>query len=134
PAVLTEGGLRPAMRSLAARSTVPVAVDVDDLPEARLPAPVEATAYFVISEGLANIAKYAEATRATVRLSSDPSMHEPRLRVEVSDDGIGGADTSAGSGLRGLADRIGALDGTLSVISPPGGGTTLLAELPCASS
>ncbi len=136
PAVLTEGGLRPALRSLIGRSPVSVELDLDQLPDHRLPASVEATAYFTVSEGLTNIARSASAASAWVSLGCDPTGAdgEPRLRVEVRDDGDGGADPTAGSGLRGLADRIGALDGSLTIISPPGGGTTLLADLPCASS
>jgi signal transduction histidine kinase len=88
---------------------------------------VESAAYFVVSEALANVGKYAEATHAavTVRRSNR------RVTVEVADDGVGGADAAQGSGLRGLADRVAALDGTLSLESPPGRGTLLRAEIPC---
>jgi PAS domain S-box-containing protein len=134
PAVLTEGGLRPALRSLCTRASLPVDLDLDRLPEHRLPSPVEATAYFVVSEGLTNVVRSSGASSASVTLSCDAASADSRLLVEVRDDGLGGADPSAGSGLRGLADRIGALDGTLTITSPPGGGTTLLADLPCASS
>jgi PAS domain S-box-containing protein len=134
PAVLTEGGLRPALRSLVSRSKLPVTLDTDHLPSYRLPGPVEATAYFVVSEGLTNVARSAGASSVSVRLACDETAADHRLLVEVRDDGLGGADPSAGSGLRGLADRIGALDGTLTITSPPGGGTILLADLPCASS
>ncbi len=125
PAVLTERGLEPALRSLAARAPVPVelAADADE----RLPAPVEAAAYFVVSEALANVAKYARATEATVRVQRADGV----VVVEVADDGVGGADATRGSGLRGLADRVAALDGALAVESPPGGGTRLRAEFPC---
>ena len=94
----------------------------------RLPAPVESAAYFVVSEALANVAKYAQATHAKV------VVRRPRGRVivEVTDDGVGGADAARGSGLRGLADRVAALDGTLAVESPAGRGTRLHAEMPCA--
>jgi signal transduction histidine kinase len=126
PAVLTDRGLEPALRSLAARATVPVAVDaaLD-----RLPGAVESAAYFVASEGLANVAKYAHATRATVAVRRTGG----RVVVEVADDGIGGADAARGSGLRGLADRVAALDGTIAVDSPTGRGTRLRAEIPCAA-
>jgi signal transduction histidine kinase len=128
PAVLTERGLEPAVRGLTARAPVPVEL-VASL-GGPLPAAVETAAYFVVSEGLTNVAKYARAAHATVRME----RVDGRLLLEVSDDGIGGAAASAGSGLRGLSDRVAALDGALEVTSPPGGGTTLRVELPCASS
>jgi PAS domain S-box-containing protein len=124
PAVLTERGLSAAVGALATRCTVPVEV-VDPLQE-RLPAAVEATAYFTVAEALTNVAKYAEATHAVVSLV----CNDEGLVVEVRDDGIGGASTSGGSGLSGLMDRIGALDGTLSVESPAGQGTLVRAVLP----
>jgi signal transduction histidine kinase len=124
PAILTEAGLGPAIDTLAARSTVPAAVL--SVPDRRLSAGVEATAYFVVSEALANVAKYASATRATV--AADCPGDD--LRVEVADDGIGGADPAAGSGLRGLADRVAALGGSLVVESPAGGGTRVIATIP----
>jgi signal transduction histidine kinase len=127
PAVLTERGLEPALRSLAARSPVPVTLEADA--GERLPAPVEAAAYFVVSEALANVAKYAQASGATVRVHRDDGV----AVVEVADDGVGGADVTRGSGLRGLADRVAALDGALAVDSPPGGGTRLHAEFPCTA-
>jgi signal transduction histidine kinase len=126
PAVLSERGLEPAIRSLAARAPVPV--ELVGAAGDRLPAAVETAAYFVVSEALANIAKYAEADAATVRIERD----DGELRVEVSDDGVGGATAGAGSGLRGLADRVAALGGALEVVSPRGGGTRLRATLPCA--
>jgi signal transduction histidine kinase len=124
PAILTERGLVPALHSLAERSTVPATVDANL--EARLPAPVEATAYFVVSEALANVAKYSKATAVSVRAGATDGV----LAVEVIDDGIGGADPSRGSGLRGLADRVAAVDGTLKVESPPGKGTRLTVRIP----
>jgi signal transduction histidine kinase len=125
PAVLTERGLEPALHALASRTTVPVTLETDG--EQRLPAPVEAAAYFVISEALANVSKYSQATEATVAVR----RARGRLTVEVTDDGIGGADAAHGSGLRGLGDRVAALDGTLSLESPPGRGTRLHVEIPC---
>jgi PAS domain S-box-containing protein len=124
PAVLTDRGLEPALLSLVTR--VPVPVTVAEAPKDRLPEPVEAAAYYVVAEALTNVAKYANANAATVRVSRDNG----RAVVEVADDGIGGADATRGSGLRGLADRVEALDGTLHVTSPPGGGTTIRAEIP----
>ena len=111
---------RPRDRDVAARAAVPVEVVAP--PDERLPAVAEATAYFTVSEALTNVAKYAQATHATVRLAND----DGELVVEVQDDGIGGAKAGTGSGLSGLADRVGAIDGPLSVTSPAGQGT------PCA--
>jgi PAS domain S-box-containing protein len=125
PAVLSDHGLAAALKSLAGRSPVPV--QVASVPEERLPAPVEAAAFFVVSESLANIAKYAQASQARVTVT----RANGRAVVEVLDDGVGGADPERGSGLRGLSDRIEALDGSLDVSSPPGGGTKVLAEIPC---
>jgi signal transduction histidine kinase len=124
PAVLTDRGLAPAIETLAARAPVPV--EVVSLPTERLSPVAEATAYFTVSEALTNVAKYAHATHATVRLASD----DHALVIEVQDDGIGGAHASTGSGLSGLADRVGAADGSLSVDSPPGQGTLVRAVLP----
>jgi signal transduction histidine kinase len=124
PAILTEEGLPPAVESLADRSSVPVRV-MSDL-TARLPEPVEATAYFVISESLANVAKHARASGVHVTITTRDGF----LRLGVGDDGIGGADPASGSGLRGLQDRVSAVGGTLRVQSPPGGGTRVLAEIP----
>jgi signal transduction histidine kinase len=124
PAILTEAGLGPAMTVLAARSAVPATVSA--VPQDRLPAPVEATAYFVISEGLANVAKYSGASEATIGATLTGSV----LRVEVADDGQGGADSSRGTGIRGLEDRVAALGGKLTVESPPGRGTLIVAEIP----
>jgi signal transduction histidine kinase len=124
PRELVERGLAGALEALASRSPVPVGLDLA-LPE-RVPADAERTAYFVCSEGLANVAKYAGASHAQIAMSAVGS----RLHVTVADDGRGGADPGRGSGLRGLADRVEALGGSLSVESPLGGGTRLLAELP----
>ncbi len=125
PAALTDGGLAAALAELAAASPVPVQLDTL---EGRLPPPVEATAYFVCSEALANTAKYAGASRARVRAVLD----ETHLRVEVSDDGVGGADPAGGSGIRGLVDRVESLGGRLSVESTRTAGTTVVADLPLA--
>ena len=126
PAVLTERGLAPAIAALAARAPVPV--EVLDVPAERLAEAAETTAYFTVAEALTNVAKYAEATYATVRVACENSS----LVVEIRDDGIGGADPDGGSGLSGLADRVAACDGALSVISPPGEGTVVRAVLPLA--
>ena len=99
------------------------------LPPMRLPDRAEVTAYFVIAEALTNAAKYAEPTRVTVRVK----VHGKRVTVEVADDGCGGADASAGTGLLGLADRVDTLDGRLTLSSPAGAGTTVTAEFSCAS-
>src|SRR5205085_663808 len=124
--VLTEAGLAAALQSLAERSTVPVTVLA--APSERLPATVEATAYFVVSEALANCQKHAAAS--TVSVSAE--LRTGRLDVLVIDDGVGGADFRAGSGLRGLLDRVAALGGRLVVESAPGAGTIVRAEIPCA--
>ncbi len=124
PAILTNRGLPAAVEDLASRATVPV--DVLATPDERLPDPVEAAAYFVVSECLANIGKHAEATSATVSVRAV----DERLFVEVSDDGRGGAGLDGGSGMLGLLDRVGALGGTLTVDSPPGHGTRVVAEIP----
>jgi len=126
PQILGERGLAAALETLAARSPIPVKVSA---PEERLPEPVEAAAYYVVSEALANATKHARAQRVAVRLDRQNGT----LAIEVADDGVGGASTSAGSGLRGLLDRVEALDGRLYVTSPAGGGTTIRAEIPCAS-
>jgi signal transduction histidine kinase len=125
PAALVEGGLVAALAELAERSPVPIEVTA---PSGRLPAAAEAAAYFVCSEALANIAKYAQASRASVRLETGEGV----LVVEVADDGVGGADPAGGSGLRGLVDRVEALGGRLGIDSPPGRGTRLTVELPLA--
>jgi signal transduction histidine kinase len=126
PAVLSERGLRTAVESLALRAPVPV--EVGQLPSERLPEPIELAAYFVISEALTNIAKYADATQASVSVE----RYNGRVVVAVADDGVGGADPGRGSGLHGLADRIAVLEGRLDVKSEPGRGTTVKASIPCA--
>ncbi len=125
PAVLTEAGLTGAIQALAERS--PVATTITAVPEGRFPAAIEATAYFVVSEALANVAKHARADCAQVTIRKLAG----RLLVEVSDDGTGGARAAEGSGLRGLADRVASVGGVLQVDSPPGRGTRLEAEIPC---
>jgi signal transduction histidine kinase len=125
PAALTEDGLMPALALLAERSAIPVDLKGS---VARLPQPVEAALYFVCSEALANVAKHSSAAHVTIDARADGRW----AGVVVADDGVGGADPSAGSGLRGLADRIEALGGTLRVVSQPGGGTRIGAEIPVA--
>jgi signal transduction histidine kinase len=123
PAVLAERGLAAALAELVERSPLPIELEAS---EGRLPEPVEAAAYFVCSEALANVAKYAQASRVRVSVASVGDS----VVVEVADDGMGGADPSRGSGLRGLADRVEALGGRLSLESPSGYGTNLVAEIP----
>src|SRR5215207_2803561 len=127
PAALTEGGLRPALEALTARSRIPARLVA--VPDARFAAPVEATAYFSVAEGLTNAARHAAAANVEVEVV----QVDTRLRVEVRDDGRGGAETAAGSGLRGLADRVAAVDGEVNVVSPEAGGTVLRVEIPCGS-
>ena len=126
PAVLTEHGLRAAVEALARRATI--AVEIVDVPHERLPEPIEAGAYYLIAEALTNVSKYAHASVVRVRVE----VREASVVVEVSDDGIGGANPADGSGLRGLADRVEALGGSLDVVSPAGAGTSLRAEIPVA--
>ncbi len=124
PAVLTERGLGPALDALASRAPVPV--EIVGVPEDRLPPACETTAYFTVAEALTNVAKYANASHASVsfeRVGDD-------IALEIRDDGVGGADAAGGSGLAGLADRVGACEGTFAVDSPPGKGTTVRAVLP----
>jgi signal transduction histidine kinase len=125
PAVLTERGLGPALASLADRAPLPVSLE--GLPGDRLPGRVEAAAYYVVSEALANVAKYAHASAVTVRIG----RQDGRAVIEVLDDGVGGANPRLGSGLNGLTDRVEALDGELRIVSPPGQGTAIRAEIPC---
>jgi signal transduction histidine kinase len=128
PTILTESGLGAALESLVDRSPLPVRLTVD-LP-VELPNAVAASAYFAVSEALTNVAKHTDATLVTVSAVADDGT----LRVEVTDDGNGGAHTARGSGLRGVADRIAAVGGTFCLHSPPGGGTRIEVELPCESS
>jgi signal transduction histidine kinase len=126
PAVVSGHGLAVALESLAARATVPVRLNVEL--QDRLPEPLEVAAYYLISESLANIGKHAQATAATISVT----RRNGEVVVEIVDDGIGGADTERGSGLRGLADRVEALNGRLRVWTPLGEGTRVRAEIPCA--
>jgi signal transduction histidine kinase len=123
PSILTTDGLPPALEQLAARAPLPVAISA---PEERFSEAIESTAYFVVCEALANVDKYAQATCAQVAVE----RRNGRLVVEISDDGVGGAHAELGSGLAGLADRVAALDGRLTVESPNGQGTKIVAELP----
>ena len=125
PAVLADRGLGTAAEALAERAALPVEV-VSRLPDRRLPEQVELTAYFVVSETLANVAKHATATKASVALT----QRDGQLLVEVGDDGAGGADPARGTGLRGLAGRVAAIDGRLEIESRPGRGTIVRACLP----
>lgn len=123
PSVLTDRGLGAALEALASRSPVPV--ELGQVPDERLPPSVETTAYFLVSEALTNAAKHARCRRAVVGVR----LEDEWAHVEVHDDGVGGADTAGGSGLRGLADRVSALGGTLEIVSPPTAGTTIKARL-----
>jgi signal transduction histidine kinase len=127
PAVLTEDGLPGAIDSLAARTSIPMAVSA--VPEERLPPEIEAAAYFVVCEAVANAVKHAHASRLDV----SAERLDGRLVVAIRDDGVGGADENAGTGLRGLVDRVEAHGGTLRIESPAGEGTRVIGELPCAS-
>jgi signal transduction histidine kinase len=125
PAVLTERGLGPALNALLTRA--PIRVEITELPEGRLPAHVEAAAYYVVAEAITNVGKYARASSATVSVSRSNGA----ATVSVADDGVGGADPARGSGLRGLAARVEALKGHLDVDSAPGRGTRITAQIPC---
>jgi signal transduction histidine kinase len=128
PPVLAERGLGDAVRALALDSPLAATVTVR-LPQ-RLPDPIEAAAYFAVAEALGNAARHAEARQVRILLEQVDGL----LRIVVRDDGKGGADPTRGSGLRGLARRLGMFDGTVTVASPPGGPTELTMEIPCASS
>jgi signal transduction histidine kinase len=125
PAILTDRGLEAAIDALAGRAPLPV--EVAGMPPDRLPAEIESAAYFVVAEALTNVAKYAQATHAVVSVAKSNGV----VTVEVRDDGVGGADPSRGTGLRGLADRVSALDGRLQTSSPDGAGTIVRAVVPC---
>jgi len=123
--VLTDRGLDAALSGVAVRSPVPIRLRVDVKPRPSLT--IEALAYFVVTEALANVAKHAAAAFTDVVVRREGDI----LLVEIRDDGQGGADPAKGSGLRGLSDRVAGVDGRLIVHSPPGRGTVLIAELPC---
>jgi signal transduction histidine kinase len=127
PAVLSDRGLGAALEALAQR--IPLPVEITATPKGRLPDTVEAAVYFVVAEAITNVARYARATHAQVAVTREGD----RVVVQVTDDGVGGADPAEGSGLRGLADRVAALDGRFDVTSPPGRGTTVRAVIPCAA-
>jgi signal transduction histidine kinase len=127
PGVLTERGLGPALQELV--YLAPVSIELAVPTDQRLPEPVEAAAYYVVAEALANVVKYASADVVSVTVQ----RRNGSAVIEVADDGVGGADPARGSGLRGLTDRVEALGGTLAVESPRGLGTFLRAEIPCAS-
>jgi signal transduction histidine kinase len=122
--VLSDRGLGPAIEALATRTPLPMRIELE-LDE-RLPEPVEAAAYYVVAEALTNAAKHAQASEVVVRIEREDGF----ARIEVADDGVGGAGTGPGSGLRGLADRVEALGGRLVLDSPAGEGTTVRAEIP----
>ena len=125
PTLLSNRGLMAAVEALAHRAPLPV--EVGEPPPQKLPEHVELAAYFVVSEALTNVAKHASATQASVTMTTRTG----RLAVEISDDGVGGADIELGTGLRGLADRLTAIEGRLEVDSKPGHGTTVRASIPC---
>jgi signal transduction histidine kinase len=127
PVILSRGGLGPALKALARRSTVPVEIDVRG--QERLPEPVEVAAYYVVAEALTNTAKHAHASLVRV----EAEVNNGDLRLSVEDDGVGGANPARGSGLVGLTDRVEALGGKLVLQSPPDGGTTLLVDLPLST-
>jgi signal transduction histidine kinase len=127
PAILSEGGLRPALRMLARRSAVPV--DLDLRAEGRLPQPLEAAVYYVVSEALTNAAKHAHASVVNVELDIGDAI----VRLAIRDDGVGGADATQGTGLVGLSDRIEAVGGTFAVSSRPGIGTEIRAAIPLSA-
>jgi signal transduction histidine kinase len=124
PAILTQSGLEAAVGALGQRATLPVEIDM--AVQRRLPAPVEAAAYFLVAEALTNVVRYARATRARVEIAMDGDD----LVVSVTDDGVGGVDVAAGSGLRGLQDRLATVDGRMEIDSPPAGGTRLTGRIP----
>ena len=126
PAILSRGGLGPALKALARRSTVPVNLDLDLGVERRLPETTEVGAYYVAAEALTNAAKHARASEVDVCVDTDGA----NLHLSIRDDGIGGADAAKGSGLVGLNDRVEALGGRMTISSQPGNGTSLHVEIP----
>ena len=128
PAALTDNGLADAVRTLAQRAPVPITIEIDEQ-AGRLPQHVETAAYFVVAEALANIAKYADAHQASITVA----RNNGNAHIEIRDNGKGGANPDHGTGLKGLADRVGALNGQLTIHSPPQRGTRIIAEIPCAS-
>jgi signal transduction histidine kinase len=126
PAILANRGIQPALAALARRC--PIAVNLDMSTRLRLSERLETTIYYITSEALTNVAKHAHASEVNIDLDSDASV-----RLTIRDNGIGGADPARGSGLAGLADRVEALDGTIKIVSPAGGGTELLIDLPACS-
>jgi signal transduction histidine kinase len=128
PAIISHGGLGPALQALARRSPVPVEVELHI--ESRPPEAVEVAAYYIVSEALANVAKHARASGVQLSVATEDEV----VRLSVRDNGIGGADIRSGSGLLGLRDRVDALGGTINVESPPDGGTTVVATLPLEGS
>lgn len=127
PAILTDAGLVPAVRALAERTPARVRVDADAVP--RLTPAVEATGYFVVAEALTNAMKHAHAHHLRITIGH----RDHRLRIEIADDGVGGARVGAGSGLLGLRDRVSALDGTLTVSGDAGHGTRVVADIPAGA-
>jgi signal transduction histidine kinase len=125
PAVVSGHGLTVALESVTARTAMPLDLAIADVP--RLPESIEVAAYYVVCESLANVGKHSRATSAAIEVRVAGDL----LVVQVTDDGVGGADPERGSGLRGLADRVEALDGQLRVWTPPAGGTCVQAEIPC---
>ena len=125
PAILSKGGLGPALRTLARRSAVPVELDVSV--NRRLGEAAEVATYYIVAEALTNAAKHAQASQVNVRVEAAG----PNLRLSIRDDGIGGADPTKGSGIIGLRDRVEALGGEMVISSPPASGTSILVELPC---
>jgi signal transduction histidine kinase len=124
PAILSKGGLGPAIRTLARRSAV--AVELDLRVDRRLPEPIEVAAYYVVSEALTNVAKYAKASVVHINVDADDSV----IEIDVRDDGVGGADPTRGSGLIGLKDRVEALGGAITIAGSPGEGTSVVARIP----
>jgi signal transduction histidine kinase len=127
PAILSRGGLGPALKTLARRSTIPVELEVDA--DHRLPEAIEAAAYYVVSEALTNAAKHSGASAVQVHVAS----HDELVRISIRDDGVGGAAPGQGSGLIGLKDRVEALGGKIEIDSPSGGGTSLRVRIPAGS-